>query len=103
MMTNTDVLFTGPVMAGLGVLLVIELGLMIWGVVDWSKRPAELIRGNRILWLLVILLLNIVGPILYLTVGRLPAVSDVVTTGSTESMQAAADSLYGSSREDIIS
>ena len=101
-MTDVDVL-PGWVMVGLGLLVVIELGLMIWGVVDWARRPADQIRGNRILWLLVILLVNIIGPILYLTLGRLQQVSDVVTTGSPEAMQAAADSVYGSSRDDVIS
>lgn len=103
MVTDSDVLFSGPVMVGLGLLVLIELGLMVWGVVDWAKRPADQVRGNRIAWLLVILLVNIVGPILYLTVGRLPRISDVVTTGSAESMKAAAESVYGSSRDDVIS
>lgn len=103
MVTDSDVLFSAPVVVGLAVLVLIELGLMIWGVVDWAKRPADRVRGNRIVWLLVILLVNIIGPILYLTVGRLPQVSDVVTTGSSESMQAAAESVYGSGRDDAAS
>lgn len=90
-----------PVIAGLGLLLVVELGLMIWGVVDWAKRPADQVRGNRILWLPLILFVNIIGPIVYLTAGRKPApLAETTTRVASDSAQAAVDSLYGSSHSD---
>lgn len=85
-----------PVLVGLGVLVVIEFGLMVWGVLDWVKRPADQIRGNRLVWLLVIVLLNIAGPIIYLTLGRRPAPADATGIASApEATRAAADALYG--------
>ena len=41
---------------------VIELALLIYAVMDWLKHEK---MANRYLWLVVILLLNFVGPILY--------------------------------------
>lgn len=93
-----------PVLGGLGVLVVIEFGLMIWAVLDWAKRPAELVRGNRILWLLIIAFVNIIGPIIYLTVARLPEpIEDAGVLGSPEAARSATDALYGPTDESIIS
>jgi len=48
---------------------VIELALAVVAVVDWARR-----RAYRVLprwgWLVVIIVLGIVGPTLYLTLGR---------------------------------
>lgn len=84
------------VIAGLVLLFVIELGLMLWAVIDWAKRPADQVRGNRVLWLLLILLVNIAGPIIYLTVGRVPApAADSGAAPTGDRARAAVDSLYG--------
>lgn len=85
-----------PVLAGLGVLVLVELGLMIVAILDWVKRPAERMRGNRVAWLLVILLLNIIGPLVYLFAGRLadPA-NESGVVGSQAAAGRAADMLYG--------
>ena len=48
---------------------VIELGLMAFALVDLARR--EVVKGGRKWpWVLVIALLGIIGPILYLLVGR---------------------------------
>lgn len=84
------------VIIGLVLLLIIELGFMLWAIIDWAKRPADRIRGNRILWLLLILLVNIAGPIIYLTVGRLPAPpADDGDAATGDRARAAVDTLYG--------
>ena len=50
-------------------LLVIELGLMVFALVDLAKR--EVVKGGKKWpWVLVIVLLGIIGPIFYLLVGR---------------------------------
>jgi hypothetical protein len=49
-------------------LVVIQLGLMIVALWDLMKR--EQTRGPRWLWVLVIVLVNLIGPIVYLVVGR---------------------------------
>ena len=50
-------------------LLVIELGLMIFALVDLARR--QVVKGGQKWpWVLVIVLLGIIGPIFYLLVGR---------------------------------
>ncbi|MDZ4168542.1 MAG: PLDc N-terminal domain-containing protein [Coriobacteriia bacterium] len=103
-MSGADFVWTTPMIVGVVVLGLFEFGLMLWAVVDWVKRPPAQIRGNRILWLLLILLVNIAGPIIYLTVGRLPAaIDDSQVVASPEASQAATDVLYGDSDRSIIS
>ena len=51
------------------VLAIAVMGLTIWALVDVIRRDS--VRGdNKIIWVLVILLAGIIGPILYLTMGR---------------------------------
>jgi hypothetical protein len=50
-------------------LMAIELGLLIWALVDLSRRHAVK-GGSRLLWVLIILFFNGLGPILYLAWGR---------------------------------
>ena len=50
-------------------LLVIELGLMAFALVDLARR--QVVKGGQKWpWVLVIVLLGIIGPIFYLLVGR---------------------------------
>ncbi|KAF0109172.1 MAG: hypothetical protein FD146_216 [Anaerolineaceae bacterium] len=48
--------------------IVIELALMIAALVDLLKR--EETRGPKWAWLLVIVLVNFIGPIVYFVIGR---------------------------------
>lgn len=50
-------------------LILVQLALVIWAVLDWRRRKATP-RLSRPLWLVVILLGQIVGPVLYLVFGR---------------------------------
>ena len=50
-------------------LLVIELGLMVFALVDLARRKVVK-GGQKWPWVLVIVLLGIIGPIFYLLVGR---------------------------------
>ena len=50
-------------------LILLELGLLIWALVDCLKRE-RVKGGNKIVWILVIVLVNFIGPILYLLLGR---------------------------------
>ena len=50
-------------------LLIIQLTLLIIAIVDLVKR--ERVTGdNKIVWALVIIFINMIGPIIYLLVGR---------------------------------
>ena len=49
-------------------LFVIQLGLMIEGLVDLIKR--EKTRGPKWVWFVVVIFVNMIGPIIYFVVGR---------------------------------
>ncbi len=56
-------------------LLLIQLVLLIIALADLIKR--EKVRGgNKIIWALVIVLVNIIGPVLYLFIGRQESYDD---------------------------
>ena len=50
-------------------ILIIEIGLIVWALVDLTKRE-RVKGGSKVVWVLVILLLEFIGPILYLAWGR---------------------------------
>lgn len=50
-------------------LVLIEVGLMVWGVVDLVKRD-RVRGGNKLIWAIVIVFVSIIGPVLYLAWGR---------------------------------
>ena len=50
-------------------LIIIELGLMIFALVDLIRR--EKVRGDsKVVWALRIIFINLIGPIVYLIGGR---------------------------------
>jgi hypothetical protein len=48
---------------------IIELGLMIYCVVDLARRW-KVKTLTPVVWLLLIIIINLIGPILYLLLGR---------------------------------
>jgi len=52
-------------------LILIQLGLFVWALVDLIKRQ-NVTGGKKWLWALLIILVNLIGPILYLAIGRQP-------------------------------
>lgn len=48
--------------------IIIQLILLITAIVDLVKRPNTL--GPKWLWAIIIIFLNILGPILYFVIGR---------------------------------
>jgi ABC-2 type transport system ATP-binding protein len=62
------------VVALLAVLALVELGLLTWALIDLARRPADRVAGgSRLLWLLLCLFVQLIGPALYLVVGRVRA------------------------------
>jgi hypothetical protein len=49
-------------------ILIIQLALVVAAIIDLSRR--ETTRGPKVVWVLVILLVNFIGPILYFVIGR---------------------------------
>ena len=50
-------------------LLLIQLGLLAYGVWDWSHRR-QFSYVDRWVWLVIIVLISILGPLAYLLLGR---------------------------------
>ena len=50
-------------------LVIIQLGLMVFALWDLVKRK-RVKGGNKLVWGIVIVIANIIGPILYLIIGR---------------------------------
>ena len=50
-------------------LFIIELALMIIALIDLFKRE-NMSNNTRLVWVLVIVIVNIIGPIIYLLFGR---------------------------------
>jgi len=59
----------GFIVAVLIPLLLIQVGLIVWALVDLAKRE-RVKGGSKVVWVLVILLLEFIGPIFYLAWGR---------------------------------
>jgi uncharacterized membrane protein YozB (DUF420 family) len=56
-------------------LFVLEVALMVIALVDLVKR--ERVRGNnKVVWALVIIFISIIGPIVYLLLGRVESTVD---------------------------
>jgi hypothetical protein len=51
-------------------LAVIELGLVVFSLVDLFKSERRVVGGNKLVWALVIVLVGTIGPIVYLLAGR---------------------------------
>lgn len=47
---------------------IIQLGLMIFALVDLAKTPKT--RGPKWVWVLIIVFVNMIGPIIYFIIGR---------------------------------
>ena len=64
-MENIDI---GQLLLLLSPIIIIQLVLMIIALWDLIKR--EKTKGPKWLWVVIILLVNFIGPIIYLVIGR---------------------------------
>ncbi len=55
-------------------LFMLQLVLIVVALIDVIRR--ERVRGNKIVWIIVIVAVNIIGPIIYLLFGRQEAPND---------------------------
>lgn len=53
----------------------IELGLLVYALVDLLRPERRVLGGSKLVWGLVIVLVGTIGPLLYLIVGRREAES----------------------------
>jgi len=84
-------------LVALGVLLVVQLSLQVFAIVDLVKRSADGLTLPKWVWVAIIVLGEILGPIIYLAAGRKPVTAvEVAPRGNAASRGAdAADALYG--------
>ena len=91
-----------PVLAVLGAVGLIQIGLDVFALIDLYRRPAAQVAiGNKWIWVAIILLVNILGPILYLAIGRRPPPAADVSGQERrppEQVENIVDSLYGPQR-----
>jgi hypothetical protein len=50
-------------------IVLLEFGLLIWALLDVIRRE-RVKGGNKVVWILVIVLINLIGPIVYFIFGR---------------------------------
>ena len=91
------------VLVALGVLGLIELVLDIIALVDLYRRPAQNVTlPSKWIWVIIIVLVNLLGAILYFAVGRKPAPALETperAAGPSRSAAEIADALYGGDDE----
>lgn len=99
---NTDLsALPAGVLVALGILVFAALVLDAIALIDLYRRPAELVVfGNKWIWLVLILILNLLGPVLYLLTGRKaasPTETQAAMRNPSKPTGAAdvADQLYG--------
>jgi len=51
-------------------LVLIEVGLVVFSLVDLFKPERRVIGDNKLVWALIIVLVGTIGPIVYLLAGR---------------------------------
>ncbi|HSW58561.1 MAG TPA: PLD nuclease N-terminal domain-containing protein [Dehalococcoidales bacterium] len=51
-------------------LILLQLGLLIYALIDVCKKERRVKGDNKLVWILVIVLVNLIGPIIYLALGR---------------------------------
>jgi hypothetical protein len=90
-----------PALVALAALVVVQLSLQVFGIVDVVRRPAERLTLPKWAWAAIIVLGEILGAVLYLVAGRKPAPADEVrpATPVAERATNAADALYGERKD----
>ena len=61
---------TEQILALLLPVVLIQLGLIIAALFDLEKEERRVRGGSKLIWALVIVFLNVIGPILYFIAGR---------------------------------
>ena len=61
---------TGGLIALLAPLVIIQLGLLIFTLKDLLNPERKVKGGNKLVWGLVIVFINLIGPFVYLIAGR---------------------------------
>lgn len=91
-----------PVLAVLCAIALIQISLYVFALIDLYRRPvAQVALGNKWIWVAIILLVNIIGALLYLAVGRRPAPAGDDSGAEhrpPEQVEKIVETLYGNQR-----
>ena len=85
-------------LVGIGLLFLVEITLMVTALVSLVRTPAEHLRAPKWVWALVVVFVNMIGPIVYFALARKPAAVDLTPAYRSEqakSSETVADLLYG--------
>jgi hypothetical protein len=63
-------LTTEQIIALLAPIIVIQLGLMIAALYDLEREERRVRGGSKLVWVLIIVFVNVIGPIIYFVAGR---------------------------------
>jgi heme/copper-type cytochrome/quinol oxidase subunit 4 len=88
----------GWVLVVLGLLAVAQITLDVVALVDLYRRPnQQVVFGNKWIWVVIVLLVNTLGAIIYLVAGRKPAAiaENVQPASPPARIENIADTLYG--------
>jgi hypothetical protein len=58
------------IIALLAPIVVLQIGLLIAGLIDLGRDERRVRGGNKLVWALVIVFVNLLGPIIYFVAGR---------------------------------
>jgi heme/copper-type cytochrome/quinol oxidase subunit 4 len=61
---------TEQIIALLLPIVVIQLGLMLAALIDLEREERRVRGGSKLIWALVIVFVNVVGPLIYFIAGR---------------------------------
>jgi hypothetical protein len=61
---------TEQILALLAPVILIQLGLMIAALYDLEREERIVRGGNKLVWVVIIVFLNVIGPIVYFVAGR---------------------------------
>ena len=61
---------TEQILALLAPIVVIQFGLMLAAIVDLEREERRVRGGSKLVWVLVIVFVNVIGPIVYFLAGR---------------------------------
>lgn len=105
MSSSLDSLTQLPVwaLATVGVLVLLQLSLQVAALVQAARTPADRVTlgGRKWLWIVIIVLGEMLGPILWFLLGRSKDVTvDVAAGQDKERTREVADALYGSQKAD---
>jgi hypothetical protein len=61
---------TEQIIALLAPIIIIQVGLMVAALIDLERAERRVRGGSKLVWALVIVFVNVIGPIVYFVAGR---------------------------------